>query len=125
MEPFIVKISRTVMSGDANYDGNLFGGRLLEWFDELAGIAARRFTHSDIVTAAVNDISFLHPMPLGSFLDLTAQVVHVGNTSLKVEITVMMDKDYKEDTQIQTAKATFIFVAVDKNGRPHKIEREL
>ena len=41
------------------------------------------FTHSDIVTAAVNDINFLHPMPLGSFLDLTAQVVHVGNSSLK------------------------------------------
>lgn len=123
MEPFTVKTSRVVMSADANYDGNLFGGRLLEWFDELAGITAKRFTHSDIVTAAVNDINFLHPMPLGSFLNLTAQVVHVGNSSLKIKITVMMDTDYREDTQIQTAEATFIFVAVDKNGKTHKIQR--
>ena len=60
---------------------------------------------------------------LESFLDLTAQVVHVGNSSLKIKITVMMDTDYREDTQIQTAEATFIFVAVDENGKPHKIQR--
>ena len=46
-----------------------------------------------------------------------------GNSSLKIKITVMMDTDYREDTQIQTAEATFIFVAVDKNGKPHKIQR--
>ena len=60
---------------------------------------------------------------LESFLDLTAQVVHVGNSSLKIKITVMMDTDYREDTQIQTAEATIIFVAVDENGKPHKIQR--
>ncbi len=122
MEPFVVKTTRIVMTADTNYAGNLYGGRLLEWFDELAGIAARRFTRSEIVTAAVNDINFIHPMPLGSFLDISAEVVHVGNTSLKIEITVMMDQNY-EEAQIQTAKAAFVFVAVDNNGKPHKIER--
>ncbi len=122
MEPFVVKTTRIVMTADTNYAGNLYGGRLLEWFDELAGIAARRFTRSEIVTAAVNDINFTHPMPLGSFLDISAEVVHVGNTSLKIEITVMMDQNY-EEAQIQTAKAAFVFVAVDNNGKPHKIER--
>lgn len=122
MEPFIVKTTRIVMPADTNYAGNLYGGRLLDWFDELAGITARRFTHSDIVTAGIENISFLHPMPLESFLDIAAEVVHVGNTSLKIEITVMMDQNYG-DTQIQTAKATFIFVAVDENGKPHKIQR--
>lgn len=122
MEQFVVKTTRIVMTADTNYAGNLYGGRLLEWFDELAGIAARRFTRSEIVTAAVNDINFIHPMPLGSFLDISAEVVHVGNTSLKIEITVMMDQNY-EEAQIQTAKAAFVFVAVDNNGKPHKIER--
>ena len=122
MEPFVAKTTRIVMTADTNYAGNLYGGRLLDWFDELAGITARRFTHSDIVTVAIENVNFMQPMPLGSFLDISAEVVHVGNTSLKIEITVMMDQNYG-DTQIQTAKATFIFVAVDENGKPHKIER--
>ena len=69
-------------------------------------------------------IRFMRPMPQGSFIDINAEVVHVGNTSMKIKITVMMDQDPEEE-QVQTAEAFFTFVAVDENGKPHKVGRTL
>lgn len=43
---------------------------------------------------------------------------------MKIKITVMMDQDPEEE-QVQTAEAFFTFVAVDENGKPHKVGRTL
>ena len=72
----------------------------------------------------IESIRFMRPMPQGSFIDINAEVVHVGNTSMKIKITVMMDQDPEEE-QVQTAEAFFTFVAVDENGKPHKVGRTL
>ena len=42
-----------------NGAGRLFGGRLMEWIDEVAGLVAIRHSESDVVTAAV-DLSLIH-----------------------------------------------------------------
>ena len=110
------------MPTDTNYTGNLFGGRMLEWMDELAGITARRFAKTDVMTVAIENVTFKHPMPNACFLDMIAEVIHVGNTSMKIKITVKMDQNEGQE-QIQTAEAFFIFVALDENRRPKKIER--
>ena len=63
-------------------------------------------------------------MPVIPKGNINAEVVHVGNTSMKIKITVMMDQDPEEE-QVQTAEAFFTFVAVDENGKPHKVGRTL
>ena len=123
MESSVTKMSRIVMPASTNDAGNLYGGRLLDWMDEISGIAAKRFAHSEVMTVGIESIRFMRPMPQGSFIDINAEVVHVGNTSMKIKITVMMDQDQEE--QVQTAEAFFTFVAVDENGRPHKVGRTL
>lgn len=82
------------------------------------------FAHSEVMTVGIESIRFMRPMPQGSFIDINAEVVHVGNTSMKIKITVMMDQDPEEE-QVQTAEAFFTFVAVDENGKPHKVGRTL
>lgn len=124
MEPVIEKMSRIVMPGDVNYAGNLYGGKILDWMDELSGVAAKRFAHSEVVTVGIESVSFQRPMPKGCFVDVKAEVVHVGNTSMKIKVTMEIDQNFG-DEKLQAAEAYFSFVAVDENGKPHKIGRTL
>ena len=39
-----------------NHYGRLFGGQLLKWIDELAGIVAMRHSGSTITTAAIDGV---------------------------------------------------------------------
>ena len=87
-----IYMTRAVMGAMVNASGLLFGGELLAWMDELAGIAAKRFSGSDVVTVGVNQVSFLKPIPLGAFLDLEAQVTKVGNTSMEISLEAWMDE---------------------------------
>lgn len=81
-------MTKAVLQGDANARGVLFGGKLMQWMDELSGITAFRYAQGDVATVAVEKVAFLLPIPVGSFIDITAEVVHVGNTSLRVEMNV-------------------------------------
>ena len=90
MELPVTRMSRIVMPASTNDAGNLYGGRLLDWMDEVSGIAAKRFAHSEVMTVGIESIRFMRPMPQGSFIDINAEVVHVGNTSIE-------DQDHSYD----------------------------
>ena len=42
-----------LMSPDINGQGRLFGGQLLRWIDEVAGVTARRHCGRNVTTAAI------------------------------------------------------------------------
>lgn len=108
------KMSRAVMPSMVNARNTLFGGMLLQWMDEVSGIAARRFTESEVTTAAVEHMNFWKPIPLGAFLDVIGEVISVGRTSLRVKVTLLLDGE--EDSP--AADAIFVYVAIDENGMP-------
>ena len=116
-------MSRAVMPGMANHRGILFGGTLMAWMDEVSGIAARRFAKTEVTTVAVEQIQFLQPVFVGDFVDVTGEVVSVGNTSLKVQIRVEADRKSGEKTR--AAKAVFVYVAVDGEGKSVKVGKTL
>ncbi len=120
----ISKMSRVVFLGETNQRGVLFGGKLMAWMDETAGATAKRFARSEVVTAAVEQMRFYKPIPVGAFIDVVGEVIHVGNTSMKVRIQVLMDDpDGGED--ILMADAMFVYVSIDEEGHPIKINRKL
>nr|MCR4716093.1 acyl-CoA thioesterase [Lachnospiraceae bacterium] len=43
---------------DINGSNRLFGGRLLQWMDEVAGIAAIRHAGIQVTTAAIDNLQF-------------------------------------------------------------------
>ena len=61
----MTKMSRAIMPSMANFRGILFGGMLMEWMDEVAGITAKRFAGCEVATVAVEQIRFLKPVPVG------------------------------------------------------------
>ena len=120
----LTKMSRAVMPGSANHRNTLYGGVLMDWMDETSGIAAKRFAESDVATVAVERIRFLKPIPVGVFLDVTAEVVKVGNTSLRVKVEAFIDGEPGEE-DILAADAEFVYVVLDENGHPKKVGKSL
>ena len=114
-------MTKAILQGDANARGVLFGGRLMSWMDELSGVTAFRYAQGDVATVAVEKVAFLLPIPVGAFIDITAEVVYVGNTSLRVEMNVWLDQH--DGKNVLAGKAEFVYVALDEQGKPRKIVR--
>ena len=109
--------TRTVMNGDINGANRLFGGRLMEWIDSIAGVAARRHCGCQVTTARVDTLEFLHPALINDVVVLRARVTYVGRTSLEVRVDSYQENIATgEHTVINTAYLTE--VCIDDDGRP-------
>lgn len=109
--------TQIVQPNDTNIVGNLFGGMLLQWMDVIAAISAHRHSKRVIVTAAVNNVSFNHPIKLGSIVTLQAKVSRSFNSSMEVFIDVWVE-DPVTGIKMKCNEAIYTLVAVDQNGSP-------
>jgi len=103
-----------------NGSGRLFGGQLMMWIDEVAGIAARRYCGRNIITASVEGLSFLKPAYVGDTIVIVAKVIYVGHTSMEVRVCTYVEKLDGEREQIN--EAYLIEVALDENDKPTPVE---
>lgn len=102
---------------DINGFNRLFGGRLMEWIDDIAGIAARRHAGVDITTAAIDTLEFKSAAWLNEIVVIEAWVTHVGRTSMEVRVdSFVEDPTTGERKMINHAYLTE--VCVDADGRP-------
>ena len=111
------------MPGETNALNNLFGGELLARMDRAASISAKRHSEEIVVTSSVNHVSFGKAIPIGTTVTIEAKVSRAFTTSMEVFIDVWIDDD--EGKKIKANEAIYTFVAVDKNGRPTKIDKIL
>ena len=70
-----VEVSRTEVSHllcnrDMNGAGRLFGGQLLMWIDEVAGIVAKRHCECNVTTASIDNLQFKEACYLGDVIVL-------------------------------------------------------
>ena len=102
---------------DANSAGFVHGGTVMKLCDEAAGLAAVRHSRSRVVTAAVDRMTFLHPVFVGELMTLTARVNAVWRTSMEVGVRVEAENPRTGDSR-HTGTAYFTMVALDEDGRP-------
>jgi|TARA_B110000879_G_scaffold58940_1_gene82776 acyl-CoA hydrolase len=108
--------SRIVLPNDTNVLGNLMGGQLLSWMDITSAIAAHRHCGRVVVTAAVNNVSFNHPIALGDIVTIEAKVTRAFTSSMEVFMDVYVeDRSTVEKTKCN--EAIYTFVAVDQIGK--------
>lgn len=110
-------MTELVLPNDTNTLGNLMGGRLLHWLDICAAISAHRCSNRIVVTAAVNNVSFEHPIKLGDIITLEAKVSRCFNSSMEVIIEVFVE-DHRTGDKTKCNDAIYTFVAVDQMGAP-------
>ncbi len=110
-------MTQLVLPNDTNQLGNLLGGRLMEWMDIAAAIAAQRHSNRICVTAGVDDLVFHQPIRLGEVVTLRASVNRVFGTSMEVGVQVTSENQLTGDRK--TANTAYLtFVAVDDHGAP-------
>lgn len=106
---------KAVFPGETNHYDTLFGGVALQWMDEVAFIAATRYTRDKVVTVSSDRVNFKVPIPAGSLVELDAQITRVGNTSLEVSVDVYKEDMYTE-SRILALHGNFVFVAIGKSN---------
>ena len=102
-----------------NGAGRLFGGRLMEWIDEIAGLVGMRHAQTDITTASVDNLKFIHGAYQNDLIVLIARLTYVGNTSMEVRVDTYMEGYDGVRKPINRAYVTL--VAMDENDHPTKV----
>ena len=104
-----------------NAAGRLFGGILMQWMDELAGLVAKRHTRKNVITASVDNLSFLRGAYQKDVVVITGKVTYVGNTSMEVKVDSCVEDLDRNRTLIN--RAYFTMVALDENDKPKRVPR--
>jgi acyl-CoA hydrolase len=105
---------------DANNAGRIHGGTVMKLCDEAAGLAAIRHARLPAVTAAVDRLTFLHPVLIGEVLTLRAAVNAAWETSMEVGVRVESENPLTGEIR-HTSSAYLTMVAVDQQGKPTAI----
>src|SRR5512139_2100759 len=86
-----VEVTHLVQPGDANVMGTAFGGMVMQWTDVAAAMSAMRHARLPVVTASIDQLSFLAPVRIGQMALLHAQVNAVFATSMEVGVEVLTE----------------------------------
>ncbi|MGI6152183.1 MAG: acyl-CoA thioesterase [Christensenellales bacterium] len=113
--------SRIILRGDTNGTGRLFGGRLVEWIDMVAGVVARRHSGCNVTTASIDELSFIAPAHADDTVVLVGQITYVGRTSMEVRVDTFVERLDGEKKQVNRAYLTM--VALDWADRPTEVPR--
>lgn len=121
MEAKPARLSRTVqtqivLNEHINGAGRLFGGRLMEWIDIVAGVAARRHSGCNVTTASVDTLSFKAPAYLNDTVSIEGVVTATGRTSMEVRVDTYVEALDGQRSMIN--RAYLVLVALDAQGHP-------
>jgi acyl-CoA hydrolase len=103
-----------------NAHGTAFGGEVMAWVDSVAAAAAMRHCGKAVVTASIDSLHFLAPLPMGWLALLDAHVNHAWRTSCEVEVNVKAYNPVTGESH-DTVTAFLTFVAIDSLGKPSPI----
>lgn len=109
---------KLIKPGDLNANNTLFGGQLLRWIDEEAGIyAMTKLGSRRVVTKFMSEINFISSAKQADVVEIGLAFVAVGTTSItfKCEVRNLFSK------AVIITIDKIVFVNVDEEGKscPH------
>ena len=114
------RIFKAVFPNTTNHYDTLFGGTAMQLMEEVAFIAATRFSRQRMVTVSSDRIDFKKPIPGGTIVELIGKISYIGTTSLKVRVEIFIEQMYS-DVREMAVRGEFTFVAIDEEKKPVKI----
>ena len=111
------------MPGDANAAGDIFGGWVMAQMDLASGIRAAERARGRVVTAAVKEMAFQLPVKIGDTLSIYTDIARVGRTSITLTVEAWAQR-YLTTTLEKVTAATFVMVALDRQGHPTPVPVE-
>jgi acyl-CoA hydrolase len=109
--------SRLMLPTDANIHGNVHGGVIVKYLDEMGGVITSRHSRTNTVTASIDRMHFYKPAYIGNLLIFKGAINYVGKKSMEVGVKVFAE-DLHTGIVTHTGSCYLTFVALDKDGRP-------
>lgn len=106
-----------MMPRDTNAHGTIFGGKILSLIDQAGAIGAHRIGVGRVVTVAMREVVFKHPVRVGDIVSCYAEVREIGRSSVTVcvQVTAHRPTDVKHSVEVTTAEV--VYVHIDEAGR--------
>lgn len=112
-----VTLNQLMLPEDANYMGNVHGGVIMKLVDNTAGLCAMRHAQNQVVTVAIDSMTFYSPVHVGNVLTLSASLNWVGRSSMEVGVRVVAENPLTGECT-HTNTAFLVYVALDNTGKP-------
>jgi acyl-CoA hydrolase len=114
------RVFKAVFPNTTNHYDTLFGGTAMQLMDEVAFITATRYSRLKMVTVSSDKIDFTKPIPAGTLIELVGHVIHIGNSSIKVQVDIYIEQMYSEHRE-KAISGNFTMVAIGEDKKPVKI----
>lgn len=101
----------------SNFAGNVHGGTLLKYLDQVAHTCATRYARNYAVTLSVDQVVFREPIHVGELVTFEANVNRTGRTSMEIGVRVTT-QDLVAQTVRHTNSCYFTMVAIGPDRRP-------
>ncbi|QPV62893.1 acyl-CoA thioesterase [Halosimplex litoreum] len=109
-----------VQPNHANSLGTTHGGNVLKWMDEVGAMSAMRFAGRDCVTARMDQVDFLQPIPVGETALVEAYVYETGRSSVRVRLRVFREDPRSGEREL-TTESYSVYVAIDDDREPVEV----
>ena len=116
-----VETVHIVRPNHLNGANRLFGGILMQWIDEVAGIVAKRHSMTNVITASVDNLTFLKGAYQNEMVVIKGKLTWVGSSSMEVCVDTYVENCHGERNRINNAH--FMMVALDENDKPVSVPR--
>lgn len=116
VEESMVETVHIVRPNHLNGANRLFGGILMQWIDEVAGIVAKRHSRSNVITASVDNLRFLKGAYQNEVVVIIGKITYVGTTSMEVRVDTYVENE--EGIRRPINRAYFCMVALDESDKP-------
>ena len=110
------EMAQLVLPHQANVHGTVLGGTVMHWIDLAAAVAANRHCRRPVVTAAIDEMSFLAPILIGELALIHARLTLVDRSSMEIRVDVESENLLNGERR-HTSTAYVTFVALDPATR--------
>lgn len=115
-------LQTVAMPKDTNSAGDIFGGWLVSQMDLAGSVAAAHIAKGRVATVAIDRMSFMIPVKVGSVVSCYTDLINIGRSSIQVQVEVWMCEPASTDA-VKVTEGIFVFVALDEQGKTRMIQR--
>lgn len=109
---------KLIKPGDLNANNSLFGGALLKWIDEEAGIyAMTKLDSKQVVTKFISEIDFVSSAKQGDVIEIGLEFKAIGRTS--ITFSCIVRNVFTKKAIIAIDKIVFVKIDYQENPTPH------
>ena len=116
-----VETVHIVRPNHLNGANRLFGGIMMQWMDEVAGVVAKRHCMGNVTTASVDNLTFLHGAYQNDMVVIKGRITYVGTSSMEICVDAYVENLSGQRNHINSAY--FTMVALDQNDKPVAVPR--